>query len=79
MESKLIFVSFFFFFADPKNDPIRDSKPWYDLNCEFCDLLHPWWELIPPDWPVFVLIYKHIYVVTASVSTIWILINNYFY
>ena len=31
----------FFFFADPKNDPIRDSDPRNDPNREFFDPLHP--------------------------------------
>ena len=31
----------FIFFADPKNDPIRDSDPRNDPNREFFDPLHP--------------------------------------
>ena len=37
-----ICLVFFFFFADPKNDPIRDSDPGNDPNCEFFDLLQPY-------------------------------------
>ena len=32
---------YIFFFADPKNDPIRDSDPRNDPNREFFDPLHP--------------------------------------
>ena len=38
----MFICSFFcFFFADPKNDPIRDSDPQNDLNHEFFDPLQP--------------------------------------
>ncbi len=32
----------FFFFADPKNDPIRDSDPRNDPIRDFFDPLHPY-------------------------------------
>ena len=39
-KTKLMFIClFFFFFADPKNDSIRDFDPRNDLNREFFDPL----------------------------------------
>ena len=32
----------YLFFADPKNDPIRDSDPRNDLNREFFNPLQPY-------------------------------------
>ena len=37
-----ICLDYFFFFADPKNYPIRDSDPRNDPNREFFDPLQPY-------------------------------------
>ena len=45
-KTELMFIClvffFLFFFADPKNDPIRDSDPRNDPNREFFDPLQPY-------------------------------------
>ncbi len=46
-KTKLVYLScLFFFFADPKNDPIRDSDPRNDPNRDFFDPLHPYRLLV---------------------------------
>jgi len=54
-----MFICLVFFFADPKNDPIRDSDPRNDPNREFFDPLQPYllikrqklWFLVAPLGP----------------------------
>ncbi len=40
----------FFFFFDPKNDPIRDSDPRNGPNRDFFDPLHPYYADINDVW-----------------------------